>query len=136
VDQEILEVNYADPFVLMRDLRGMGEGNAQRSKRPYVPRDTFYAMAAAYQAMYGNPDGSIPATFQVVQPPSRRENVSINSSCAGCLYDWLEPSFFPATTQGKRERRSIAKRLWRPSGRTSCRMMEAIKIITLFLYNL
>jgi len=113
VDQEILEVNYADPFVLMRDLRGMGEGNAQRSKRPYVPRDTFYAMAAAYQAMYGNPDGSIPATFQVqFNLLSRRENVSINSSCVGCLYDWLEPSFFPATTQRKRERGSIAKRLW------------------------
>jgi len=76
VDQEIVEVNYLDPFVLMRDLRGMGESNAQRSRRSYVPRDTFYAMAAAYQAMYGRPDGSIPATFQIVYMIGWRPHIS------------------------------------------------------------
>jgi len=66
VDQEKIEVNYADPFVLMRDLREMGESNCQRMRRPYVPLTTFFSAAATYKALYSNPDGSVPATFQIV----------------------------------------------------------------------
>jgi NADH dehydrogenase [ubiquinone] 1 alpha subcomplex assembly factor 5 len=66
VDQEEIVVDYADAFTLMRDLRGMGESNCQHFRRPYVPRSTMYATAAAYQALYGtNEDGRVPATFQV-----------------------------------------------------------------------
>lgn len=66
IDQEEVVVDFADAFTLMRDLRGMGESNAQHFRRPYVPRSTMYAAAAAYKALYGKEDGRVPATFQVV----------------------------------------------------------------------
>ena len=37
----------------------------QNSTRPPLRRDVLLAAAAAYQGMYGNEDGSVPATFQV-----------------------------------------------------------------------
>ncbi len=58
-------MDFADAFTLMRDLRGMGESNAQHFRRPYVPRSTMYAAAAAYKTLYGKEDGRVPATFQV-----------------------------------------------------------------------
>jgi S-adenosylmethionine:tRNA-ribosyltransferase-isomerase (queuine synthetase) len=78
VDQEEVVVEFADAFTLMRDLRGMGESNAQHFRRPYVPRSTMYATAAAYQALYGKEDGRVPATFQVILPPA------VTSSAVQC----------------------------------------------------
>jgi len=66
VDTENINVKYFDAFTLMRDLQGMGENNAIIKRRNYVPLDTFIATASIYKSLYGNPDGSIPATFQVV----------------------------------------------------------------------
>jgi len=66
VDTEIIQINYSDPFTLMRDLKGMGENNAVIKRRSNVPRDTFMAAASIYQSLYGNPDGSVPATFQII----------------------------------------------------------------------
>ncbi len=65
VDSEVITINYADPFMLMNDLREMGEVNAVLQRRPKVPRDTMMAAASIYKELYGNPDGSIKATFQV-----------------------------------------------------------------------
>ncbi|ELR17109.1 methyltransferase domain containing protein [Acanthamoeba castellanii str. Neff] len=59
IDQEEVVVDFADAFTLMRDLRGMGESNAQHFRRPYVPRSTMYAAAAAYKALYGKEDGRV-----------------------------------------------------------------------------
>jgi NADH dehydrogenase [ubiquinone] 1 alpha subcomplex assembly factor 5 len=43
----------------------MGENNAVQSKGNAVTKDTLLAAASIYQTMYGNPNGTIPATFQV-----------------------------------------------------------------------
>ena len=31
-----------------------------------MPKDTLMAMLPIYKLMYGNPDGTVPATFQVI----------------------------------------------------------------------
>ncbi|KAF1330510.1 Atpase, partial [Globisporangium splendens] len=66
VDTDFITVDYPDAFVLMEDLQGMGENNAVQSKGALVTRDSLLAAASIYQAMYANPDGSVPATFQVI----------------------------------------------------------------------
>ncbi len=60
-------VSYGDPFALMRDLRAMGEGNALagRQRRP-TRRAVFAAAAAIYADQWRQPDGRIPATFEVI----------------------------------------------------------------------
>lgn len=66
-DLDNLTVTYADPFALMRELRGMGESNALAERRR-VPlrRATLVKAAEAYRDLYGLPDGRVPATVQVV----------------------------------------------------------------------
>ncbi|KAJ8325370.1 hypothetical protein O5D80_006307 [Batrachochytrium dendrobatidis] len=66
VDVEEIVVNYPSMMELMDDLRAMGEGNAIYGRKPSMSKDVFMAAAAAYQAIYGNPDGTIPATFQII----------------------------------------------------------------------
>ncbi|PRP81013.1 hypothetical protein PROFUN_11165 [Planoprotostelium fungivorum] len=65
VDTEMISVNFADPFILMRDLQGMGESNVSLQRREFTSKDTFMSAASIYQSLYANPDGSVPATFQV-----------------------------------------------------------------------
>ena len=64
VDTDYIQVNYMDAFELMEHLQSMAESKAAFLTAG-TSRDTFMAMAAVYQEMYGNPDGTIPATFQV-----------------------------------------------------------------------
>eukprot|EP01104_Vermistella_antarctica_P021217 TRINITY_DN9434_c0_g1_i1.p1 TRINITY_DN9434_c0_g1~~TRINITY_DN9434_c0_g1_i1.p1 ORF type:complete len:462 (-),score=78.75 TRINITY_DN9434_c0_g1_i1:425-1810(-) len=64
-DTESVTINYANPFVLMNELQGMGENNASVKRRGSLSRDTIYAAAATYQALHGNEDGSVPATFHI-----------------------------------------------------------------------
>ena len=66
-DGERLSVTYPDALALMRDLRGMGETNAlnARSQR-FAGRDLFARTAALYAERYGNPEGRIPAQFQLL----------------------------------------------------------------------
>ncbi|KAJ3357966.1 hypothetical protein HDU83_000023 [Entophlyctis luteolus] len=66
VDTDEIIVKYPSMYELMTDLANMGEGNAviQRSKK--LSQDTIDAAAEIYQAVYGNSDGTIPATFQVL----------------------------------------------------------------------
>lgn len=66
VDVDEVKVTYPSMWELMDDLRDMGEGNAILGRRPYIHRDTLLAASAAYQALHGNEDGTIPATFQVI----------------------------------------------------------------------
>ena len=66
VDMETVVVNYQDMFQLMEDLRGMGESSAALHRGPPLARSTLFAAAAAYQGLYGNEDGTIPATFQII----------------------------------------------------------------------
>ncbi|KAF9435705.1 hypothetical protein BGZ76_005696 [Entomortierella beljakovae] len=66
VDVDEVTVNYPSAIELMEDLRAMGESNAIINRRGYLSRDTMLAASAIYKEMYGNPDGSIPATFQIL----------------------------------------------------------------------
>lgn len=52
-----------------RDVcRSMGESNAVRIRRPRVRQATAKRAAEIYAERFGNEDGSLPATFQVLQP--------------------------------------------------------------------
>ncbi|EIN10944.1 S-adenosyl-L-methionine-dependent methyltransferase [Punctularia strigosozonata HHB-11173 SS5] len=66
VDVDELKVNYPSMWELMDDLRDMGESNAITNRRHFIHRDTIAAASAIYKEMYGNDDGSVPATFQVI----------------------------------------------------------------------
>jgi len=65
VDSDVLKVNYPDAFALLDELRNMGEQNAPVLSSS-LKRETLLAAAAAYQALYPNPDNTIPATFEVM----------------------------------------------------------------------
>ncbi|KAJ0412635.1 hypothetical protein ATCC90586_002265 [Pythium insidiosum] len=66
VDTDFIEVHYPNAFVLMEHLQNMGENSAVLSKGRPVTRDSLLAAASIYQSMYANPDGTVPATFQVI----------------------------------------------------------------------
>jgi NADH dehydrogenase [ubiquinone] 1 alpha subcomplex assembly factor 5 len=67
IDSDRLTVTYPDMFALMRDLRGMGEGNAvlERSKRP-LSRAVLARAAARYAEEHAGPDGRVTAAFQAI----------------------------------------------------------------------
>lgn len=66
-DNEVIAVTYPDAWALMRDLRGMGLGNAltDRLRRP-TRRAVFVAASALYAEKFPAPEGGITATFDVV----------------------------------------------------------------------
>ena len=66
VDTDIIRLNFPDAFMLMEHLGGMGEANACALRRGALSRDTLTAAAVAYHELYGNADGTVPATFQVI----------------------------------------------------------------------
>lgn len=62
-----LNVSYPDPFALMRELRAMGEGNALNSRLKMPTKKAVFAEAARlYQDHFGDADGRVPATFEVI----------------------------------------------------------------------
>jgi len=65
-DSETITVTYSDMLALLRDLRGMGETNALAARRPYLRRATLARAAAIYAERFGNPDGRIHTTFEVL----------------------------------------------------------------------
>jgi SAM-dependent methyltransferase len=66
-DNETITVTYPDLLALMRDLRGMGETNALAARRRQFMRRTTLARAALiYAERFAEPDGRIPATFEVL----------------------------------------------------------------------
>lgn len=66
VDVDEMTINYPSIFELIDDLRAMGESNAVALRRHTLKRDTLIAADAIYQALHGNADGTIPATFQII----------------------------------------------------------------------
>ncbi len=66
-DSETVTVRYADMFALMRDLRAMGGANVllARSRRP-TRRAVFIRAADIYARRFGDPDGRIRATFEMI----------------------------------------------------------------------
>ncbi|MBK8158966.1 MAG: methyltransferase domain-containing protein [Rhodospirillaceae bacterium] len=66
-DAESVTVTYPNVLALMRELRGMGEGNATlaRSRRPLGRRVLAHA-SALYAQRFAAADGRVTATFQAV----------------------------------------------------------------------
>ncbi len=67
VDNDVLTVSYAEPMKLLSDLRGMGETNAvlERRRQP-LKRETLMRAMAKYMEKHADPDGRIPATFEII----------------------------------------------------------------------
>ena len=67
VDCDRITVSYPNLFALMAELRGMGETNTlvARRRRP-VGRTLFLRAAEIYRDRYGDADGRVPATFDVI----------------------------------------------------------------------
>lgn len=67
VDVDDIIVDYPSTLHLMRDLQAMGESNAALKRTPGpISRDVLLATEAIYKELYGNDDGSIPATFRTI----------------------------------------------------------------------
>ncbi|MCJ1244081.1 hypothetical protein MMC30_001278 [Trapelia coarctata] len=67
VDVDDIIVDYPTTFALMTDLQAMGEGNAVLGRElGGMRREVLAANEAIYREMYGNDDGSLPATFRVI----------------------------------------------------------------------
>jgi SAM-dependent methyltransferase len=66
-DSEVIRARYGDPFALMRDLRRMGLTNAlnDRRKAP-LRRATLLRAAEIYAERFADPDGRLPATFEII----------------------------------------------------------------------
>lgn len=66
-DVDRVKARYGNSFVLMRDLRAMGETNALHD-RPRTPgtRDLFVKTAQAYAEAFAEEDGKVPATFEII----------------------------------------------------------------------
>jgi SAM-dependent methyltransferase len=66
-DADRLTVRYASPLALMHDLRRMGATNAlvERHRQP-LRRATLARMLEIYAARFGEVDGRIRATFEIV----------------------------------------------------------------------
>ena len=89
VDSDRITVSYESAEALMHDLRAMGEANATRGRaRHFARRETLRALDACYRESFGQVDGRIPATFQVLyltgwcphesqQQPARRGSGSV-----------------------------------------------------------
>jgi SAM-dependent methyltransferase len=67
VDNDRIDVTYADALALMRDLRLMGETNATRERRrSFTRRATLMRMAEIYRERFADADGRIHARFEIV----------------------------------------------------------------------
>lgn len=66
VDVDEITMNFPTPYHVMEDLRGMGESNAAMRRQQLLSTETLAAAAATYTSLYGNEDGTVPATFQVI----------------------------------------------------------------------
>lgn len=102
VDRDTITISYPDPFALMRDLRGMGEGNAMRQRRRRPTRRAVLTRAAEiYRARHGTADGRVPATFQVLymtgwRPHSSQQQALRPGAAGARLADALGTTERPA----------------------------------------
>ncbi|KAM6971983.1 arginine-hydroxylase NDUFAF5, mitochondrial [Aplochiton taeniatus] len=66
VDIDEIQVHFPGIHEVMTDLQGMGESNCAWNRKSLLHRDTILAAGAIYKEMYGNEDGSVPATFDIL----------------------------------------------------------------------
>jgi len=65
VDTEAVTIHYPDAWTLWHHLRAMGDSHATFG-RANADQSTLLAAAAIYREVYGDAEGNIPATFQVI----------------------------------------------------------------------
>ena len=65
-DVDRVTVRYPDLFALIRDLRAMGETNVLAGPVRPLTRAVIARAAALYAERFGEPDGRLPATFEIV----------------------------------------------------------------------
>lgn len=65
-DVDRLTVRYRDLFALVQDLRGMGETNVLAGVVRPLTRGIITRAAALYAERFGEADGRIPATFEII----------------------------------------------------------------------
>lgn len=67
VDSERVQVGYASPLHLMRDIKAMGASNALVARRRTPTRRDVLARACQiYQQRHARPDGRVEATFEIL----------------------------------------------------------------------
>lgn len=67
IDSDIVTVTYESILPLMKDLRGMGEGNAIAERRKsFTPLSVFTRAGQLYAERFAEPDGRIRATFEII----------------------------------------------------------------------
>ncbi|MBN9248694.1 MAG: methyltransferase domain-containing protein [Hyphomicrobium sp.] len=66
-DNDVIEVTYASPLSLMREIKAMAASNplSERRRTP-VTRGLLLRAAEIYQERFGRPDGRVSATFEIV----------------------------------------------------------------------
>jgi SAM-dependent methyltransferase len=101
-DVERVTVRYPHAFSLMRDLRRMGATNAliERRRRP-LRRATLLRIAEIYVQRFGDPDGRLRATFDIVwlsgwSPHESQQQPLRPGSAKTRLADALRTVEFPA----------------------------------------
>ncbi len=66
-DVDRVTVRYADPLALLRDLRAMGETAVPLERPPRgLTRSVLVRAMELYAERFADPDGRIPATFEIV----------------------------------------------------------------------
>ena len=65
VDTDRITVHYPDAWTLWHHLRAMGDSHAVL-ERSASSQPTMLAAAAAYRELYGDEQGQVPATFQMI----------------------------------------------------------------------
>lgn len=67
VDADTIPVSYGNPFTLLQELKAMGESNVllERGKTLWR-RDVLMRAMQLYVDRYGDADGRVPATFEVI----------------------------------------------------------------------
>lgn len=95
IDSEIVTATYENAFALMHDLRLMGEGNAiLNRKKTYPGKNYFMEVARLYQEKFAEPDGRIPATFEIIfmlgwAPHESQQKPKARGSATHSLADML-----------------------------------------------
>jgi NADH dehydrogenase [ubiquinone] 1 alpha subcomplex assembly factor 5 len=96
-DSETITVTYPDMLALMRDLRGMGETNALAARRRNgLRRATLARAALIYAERFGDGDGRIPASFEILflcgwAPHPSQPKPLLPGSATARLADALKP---------------------------------------------
>jgi SAM-dependent methyltransferase len=96
-DSETITVTYPDILALLRDLRGMGETNALAARRhASLRRATLARAATLYADRFGDAEGRIPATFEIIflcgwAPDASQPKSLPRGSATARLADALKP---------------------------------------------